>query len=74
MKLMQSILYCILSISITMYLFIIISLQQQDVKDALDISRRASRGMEILEAWEVREGGNGGVEGLGCRGGREWRF
>ena len=31
-------------------------------------------GMEVLEALEVGEGGNGGLEDLGCRGGREWRF
>ena len=34
--------------------------------------RRA--GMEVLESYEVGEGGNGGLESLGCVGGREWRF
>ena len=34
--------------------------------------RRA--GMEILDAEDVGEVGNGGLEDLGCVGGREWRF
>ena len=30
--------------------------------------------MEILEAYEVGEGGNGGLEDLRCVRGREWSY